>query len=171
MPEVVLVRNEDGKLAGLGEKNRKRFDKFKRVADAMEIGETLCFSYKLPRSPQHHGFFFAKLHELFKRQEKFTQEDWLLEWLKVGAGYADLLPGLDGIPVAIPRSISWGDCDEQTFIEVAQAIEDYMWTDDAQLCLWPHLDARLRHEAVEGWHEQAELNRQFAIARMQEAGR
>ena len=107
MPELIVYRDEQGKLQGHGEKGRRAWDKFRRVVGGLEVGETMGFSYRLPRSPQHHRFFFARLTDLFERQERFDDEDRLLEWLKVGAGYVDLMPGSNGSPVAIPRSINY----------------------------------------------------------------
>lgn len=164
MPECVIVRGEDGKLAGLGPTNQKRYAKFKRMVEELEVGETLSFSWKHPRSPRHHRFFFSKLHELFDRQERFARENQLLDWLLVGAGHCDLVPGAGGVPCALPRTLNWIECDEQTFTEVARAIDDFMWTDYAREFLWPHLAPALRHENVEGWHAKAEENRQRAVA-------
>ena len=38
------------------------------------------------------------------------------EWLKVGAGFVDLMPGPDGALVAMPKSISWVTLDEQGYV-------------------------------------------------------
>lgn len=165
MPDCVIVRNPDGKLAGLGEKNAKRYSKWRRMVEELDVGETLVFSWKLPRSRRHHGFFFSKLGELFDRQERFPDEDRLLDWLLVGAGHCDLVPGFGGQLVALPRTINWSECDEQTFTEAARGIEEFMWESYAQEFLWPHLAPAARHENVVGWHAQAEENRKQAVAR------
>lgn len=150
MPELVVFRDENGKLQGHGEKGRRAFEKFRRVVADLGIGETMGFSYKLPRSPKHHGFFFARISKLLDRQERFDDKDRLLDWLKVGAGFVDLMPGRDGILVAIPRSIAWHALEEQDFIEVHRAIHDFFVTPHAQEFLWPHLSERARWEMVEG---------------------
>ena len=41
-----------------------------------------------------------KLAGLFHRQEVFGDQGRLLDWLKVGAGHVDLVPGRDGVMVA-----------------------------------------------------------------------
>ena len=151
MPELIVYRGDDGKLQGLGEKGRRAWEKFRRVVEGLEVGETMGFSYRLPRSPQHHRFFFARLAELFARQERFDDDERLLDWLKVGAGYADLMPGPDSSLVAMPRSISWVALDEQGFIEVHRAIRDFLMTPRAQEYLWPHLLPHARHQMVEGF--------------------
>lgn len=149
MPELVVYRDECGKLQGHGEKGRRAWDKFRRVVAGLEPGETMGFSYRLPRSPQHHRFFFARLGELFDRQDRFDDKDRLLDWLKVGAGFVDLLPGRDGMPVAIPRSIAWHSLDEQEFIEFTRAMNDFLATPYAQEVLWPHLLPSARHRMLE----------------------
>lgn len=171
MADVFVYKKEDGSLDGHSEKDKRAYLKLRRTLNELEIGEGIKLSWKLPRSRPHHGFFFAKLRELFDRQENFADPDRLLDWLKVGAGYADLFPGPGGVPCAVPKSISWDECDEQTFIEVARGIDDFMWTEYAQATLWPHLDEAQRHDNVEGWHKKAEENRQLAILRMHEAGK
>lgn len=148
MPDVIVYRDENGKLAGLGERDRRAFDKFKRRVESLEPGEMLHFSYRLPRSPQHHRFFFARMDGLLARQERFDDREKLIDWLKVGAGHAELLPGLDGVPVAVPRSIAWERLEEQEFIEVHRAIVDFLWSPHAQAYLWPHLSADQRYEAM-----------------------
>ena len=151
MPDLVVFRAEDGKLQGLGEKGRRAWEKFRRVVEGLEVGETMGFSYRLPRSPNHHRFFFARLAELFARQERFDDDERLLEWLKVGAGFVDLMPGPDGALVAMPKSISWVTLDEQGFIEVHRAIRDFLMTPRAQEYLWPHLAPHARNQMVEGF--------------------
>lgn len=165
MPECLIYVDGNGRLAGLGEKNQKRYAKWCSMVRALEPGETLSFSWKHPRSRRHHAFFFCKLRELFDRQERFDDDDRMLDWLLVGIGFCDLVPGRDGTPCALPRTINWTECDEQTFTEVARGIEDFMWTDYAQDFLWPHLSAAQRHENVQGWHAKAEDNRQAAVER------
>jgi hypothetical protein len=149
---MVIYRAEDGKLAGFGERGRRAWLKFIKKVQELEIGETLQFEYRLPRSPVHHSFFFLKLTGLFERQERFDDLDRMLDWLKVGAGHVDLLPGRDGQMVAIPKSIAWHKLEEQEFIEFCRAMNDFLWTPYAQEALWPHLKVEQRYECIDNWH-------------------
>ena len=149
MPELIVYRDDSGQLMGLGEKGRRAWAKFTRRVGELEPGEMLTFSYRLPRSPQHHRFFFARIAKLVDRQERFDDISPLLEWLKVGAGHCELLPGPDGVPCAIPKSIAWDRLEEQEFIEVHRAITDFLWTPYAQAYLWPHLSEAQRYAMVE----------------------
>lgn len=150
MPDVVLLKDGTGKLDGLGERDRRAWGKFRRLIRDMRPGETVEFSYRLARSPQHHRFFFARLQALLERQESFADLDRLLAFLKVGAGFVDFMPSPIGL-VAVPKSIAWANLEEQQFAEVVRAIWDFLWTEAAQIALWPHLGEQGRYQMVKQW--------------------
>lgn len=156
MSQLVVYKNESGKLEGFGEKGRRAWLKFLKVVEGMAPGETLGFTYKLPRSPQHHRFVFARFAALLERQSTFEDLDHLLIFLKVGAGYVEFLPGTDGQLVAVPKSIAWDKLEEQDFVEVKRRIWDFLWTDAAQRALWPHLSEEQRYECIDHWHRSFE---------------
>lgn len=155
MPELIICKDSTGQLEGFGEKGRRAWLKFRKVVAGLEPGETMEFSYRLPRSPQHHRFFFARLQALFERQEAFEDVEHLLTFLKVGAGLVDFMPSPRGL-VAVPQSIAWVNLDEQQFIEATRAIRDFLWADVAQAALWPHLSEQRRYQMVEQWHREGE---------------
>lgn len=152
MPDLVIFKDDTGQLAGMGEKGRRAWNKFRKIIAELEIGETLQFSWRMPRSPQHHRFFFAKRASLFERQETFDDIDRMLDWIKVGAGFCDLFPGHDGVPCAIPKSIAWHNLDEQGFIEFTRAMNDFLWKPYAQAVLWPNLDENQRYACIDSWY-------------------
>ena len=154
MPELIIVKDNTGQLEGLGEKGRRAWLKFRKVVSELEPGETMEFSYRLPRSPQHHRFFFARLQALFERQEAFDDVEHLLTFLKVGAGLVDWMASPRGL-VAVPQSIAWINLDEQQFIEATRSIRDFLWTDAAQAALWPHLSEQRRYQMVDQWAREA----------------
>lgn len=151
MPECIVMKDNTGKLAGLDDTSRRRYEKFKRVVMGLEPGETMLFSYRLPRSPQHHRYVFARLQALFERQESFADLEHLMVFLKVGAGFVEFLPGPNGQLVAVPKSIAWERLDEKEFTEVREAIWQFLWTKPAQQALWPHLSPERRNAMVEQW--------------------
>lgn len=151
MTDIVIFKNDEGRLSGLGEKGRRAYEKFKKVIAELEVGETVGFSYKLPRSPNHHKFVFARFQALLERQETFDDLEHLITFLKVGAGFVEFMPGPGGQLVAIPKSIAWANLEEQEFIETKRAIWDFLWTSVAQAALWPHLDNHQRYAMVDGW--------------------
>jgi hypothetical protein len=154
MPEIVVFKNELGKLDGLGDKAARAYAKFRRVINELAPGDTAHFSYRLPRSPVHHRFFFWRMHALFDRQEAFAEFDHLLDFCKLGAQLVHWVPS-GGTLVPVPNSIAWGRLDEREFTEAKAAIWTFLWTPVAQASLWPHLDAQARYDMVEIWNREA----------------
>lgn len=154
MSAVVLTRGDDGKLTGVSDQDQARWGKFKATAAALQAGHSLTVTWKLPRSPRHHGLFFAWLGALFERQEQFDDADKLRAWLTVGAGYCDLVPGPAGRMVALPQSIAWDRMDESEFSELHAKVSAFMWTTHAQAFLWGHLAEQQRHAMVQQLHDE-----------------
>ena len=90
MSDLVIFKDATGRLEGFGEKGRRAWAKFKKIIEGLEVGETMQFGYRLPRSPNHHKFVFARFQALLERQETFSDLDHLIVFLKVGAGAAAL---------------------------------------------------------------------------------
>lgn len=149
MSSVTLVKNSQGKLEGFGQKGAKTYGKFLAACKALEIGETLDFSYKVPRAPKFHRLHFAGLiHPLFESQEQFHDESQLRKWLEVGAGHCDFVPGPEGRMVALPRSIDYASLDDVEFGEVHEACKRFMLTDHCRRFLWPHLTSEQTEETI-----------------------
>lgn len=157
MSDVVIVKTEAG-LQGLGEKGAKVYERWQRQVRGMEIGETLAFSWKEPRSRKFHRLFFAMLGNLFDVQEQFADPDQLRAWLTVGAGYADFVPGPTGRMVALPKSISWHSMDDGEFHDLVAAVWAFLRTEHAHRFLWPLMTPQAATEAVErlliGWGDE-----------------
>jgi hypothetical protein len=147
MSEVIIVRTEAG-LQGLGEKHGRAYERWRKQVASMEVGETLQFSWKAPRSPKFHRLFFAMLGNLFDAQEQFAEPDQLRSWLTVGAGFCDFVPGPKGRMVALPKSIAWANMDDEEFRPLVDAVWGFLVTPHATGFLWPMLTEQGREEAV-----------------------
>ena len=159
MTDVIVFKGNDGKLAGMGDKGRRAWEKFRRTVTELEIGDTLKLSFHLPRSRPHHSFFFAKLSGLFERQERFDDIDRLRTWLTVGAGYCDLMPGPGGALVAVPQSLAFHRMDEAEFVDLHQKITAFLGTEHAMCFLFPYLDYDQAYVAIEQWHREFDRGR------------
>lgn len=149
MVDLVIVKGDDGRLTGLGQKNAQRYAKWQSKVRDLEVGETVEFSWKQPRSPKFHRLFFAMLANLHDQQEQFDDSEQLRAWLIVGAGYCDFVPGPKGRMVALPRSMSWASMDDTEFRELVIAVWGFLRTEHAQRFLWPHLSPQQASETVE----------------------
>ena len=80
MSAVVLVKGDDGKLQGFGDKGQRAWSKFRSRIDGLRPGETLHFEWREPRSLPHHRLWFAKIAALLDRTEQFSDVDALRLW-------------------------------------------------------------------------------------------
>jgi hypothetical protein len=139
MADIVLTKGEDGKLRGLTDSDERRYAKFRAKVVGMLVGDTVRFSFKLPRSPQFHKRHFAILGELFKCQEQFVEEEKFREWTQIGAGFCDIYPGPKGKPMAVSRSIAWEKLDDADFAEHHREVMQFVRSVHFTRFLWPHL--------------------------------
>ncbi|MGV3727744.1 DUF1367 family protein [Hydrogenophaga sp.] len=156
MSKVVIIKNDQGRLEGIDPQGQRAYLKWRRLVTDLPVGQTLSFSYRMPRSPAHHRLFFAKLNSLLSRTEAFTDLDKLRYWIVMGAGYFDLVPGFDGKPNAIPRSLDFESMDEADFSELHRQVDGFLWGTRAQETLWPHLDEEARYRCVESFMREFE---------------
>jgi hypothetical protein len=151
MPEVVVFKGDDGKLVGHGDRGERAYARFQARLRELERGATLAFSWREPRAPATHRFFFAFLRELFSRQEAFQDEDEMRAWLTVGAGYVRFVQGRDAL-IALPQSIAFDKLDEDEFRELIHKVKQFLWDPHAYLFLWPHLSPQKAYEMVDQLH-------------------
>lgn len=151
MSRLVITKGQDGKLCGLDPAGQRAYARFKAAVAALQPGETMGFAFRLPRSPKHHAFFFKKLTILLERQEVLHELDKLREWLIVGAGFVDFYFGADGQMHAKPKSMDFDSMDEAEFAALHQAVDGFLYTEQAQAILWPALDANQRWACMESF--------------------
>lgn len=139
MPKIILRKGESGKLEGLGEAEQRRYAKFLAHAKNMAVGDTIAFEFKVPRSLPFHRRHFGIIKMLFEAQEQFVDMERLREWLQVGAGFCDIMPGPKGVAVAVARSIAWENLDQADFESHHNDVVAFMRTPHCHRFLWPHL--------------------------------
>ena len=142
MPSVHITKDQYGKLVGFGKRGVAAYGRFLKAVKALEFGELLSFTYKIPRAPKFHRLHFVMLDALFESQEQFVglrAEYQFRKWTEVGAGHCDFVPGPTGKPVALPRSIDYESLDDVEFAELHEAVKGFCRTPYFWRFLWPHL--------------------------------
>lgn len=139
MPQIQVCKDNTGKLAGFGEKGERAYKRFLAAVRALEHGEMLAFSYKIPRAPKFHKLHFVMLAAMFEAQEQFADSYQFRKWSEVGAGHCDLVPGPKGRMVAVARSIDYESLDDVEFSEMHEAVKAFFRSEHATRFLWPHL--------------------------------
>lgn len=153
MTTITITKGPDGKLQGLDDKGQRAYAKFKRMVADLDYGQTITFAYRFPRSPKHHKLLFAKLQSLLQRTESFDDLGHLRHWVVMGAGFCDFVPGTDGKPNAIPKSMDFDNMDEADFSELHRSMDSFLWTSRAQETLWPALDEEARYACMQSFME------------------
>jgi len=149
MTDIVITKDDTGKLRGVGEKHGKAYAKFRKMVEEMEPGEIATVSFWFPRNPRLHGLHFAMLAALFDLQEQFADLDQMRYWLHVGAGHCEFVPGPKGKMVAIPKSIAFNRLDDEAFQIHHEKVKEFLRSLYATRFLWPGLSDHQASEMVE----------------------
>lgn len=81
MTKLTVTIGDNGKLCGLDAKGQRAYDKFLKALKQLRHGDTLGFSFFLPRDPASHRAYFRKLQMLLERTETFSDLDKLRAWI------------------------------------------------------------------------------------------
>ena len=86
---------------------------------------------------------------VFDGQERFQQFDQFRNWLKIGAGHVDWVPGAKGGIVPLPKSISYAELEESDMREFHANVLAFLRGPHAAPYLWRHLSADRAAEMME----------------------
>lgn len=149
MTTITVVKDDRGRLIGLGEKDKRAYSRFKKMLDGLGQGELFTLDYWFPREGWKHRKHFAMLTAIFDAQEQFADPEQMRMWLQVGAGHCEFVPGPTGKAVAIPKSISYSQMDDAEFDVHHEKVKDFLRSEHAQRFLWPHLTPEQTWQTIE----------------------
>lgn len=150
MAKVALRLDECGKLTGLTPADDRGYRRFKAKLGTMNIGDTISFEYRVPRSPKFHRRHFAILGLIFDNQERFASPTQFRKWTEVGAGHFELVPAKDGTLYPLPLSIDYDSLDDSEFYEVHTHVIQFLRSQHATRHLWPAVSDIVAGNAMEG---------------------
>ena len=137
-------------MDGLNRDDKKAWRKFWTRLVGAEPGEIFSLDFWFPRNGKFHRLHMAMEQRLYDAQERFTSFDAFRDWLKVGAGFCDWLPGPRGGIFPKPKSISYRHADEEVMRRFHADTVAFLRTDPrAAKCLWPHLSVEKRAEMID----------------------
>jgi hypothetical protein len=146
--EAAMKALEQG-LRGVDEKNHKRWKTFLRRVFGMEHGEIAEIGTRIPRSGPFHRFHMGIEQAVFDGQERFKDFEQFRNWLKIGAGHVEWVPGAKGGIVPLPKSISYAELEEPEMREVHAAMLEFLRGPHAAAYLWKHLASDQAAEMME----------------------
>lgn len=166
MTEIVLVRSGAepiseadkeaarrvlfGAIDGLSEAHRKSWRRiWNWFMTKAEPGEMLEIRTHRERLGWYHRRHMALEQKVFEAQEKFAHFEQFRNWLKVGAGHCDWLPGPKGGVIPVPKSTSYAALEQEDMERVHAAIVEFLRTPHAIKTLWPKVPDHQRELAIE----------------------
>lgn len=149
MPTVIVTPGQDGKLEGYSWADKRAWQRFLRRVRELLPEQTLEFSWRAPRSPEFHRMHFAMLRSVFDNQEVFEGEYEFRKWGEMGANHCTWVPGPDGEPQAIPKSIDYITLDDDEFRELHTSVKNFIRSERGLRTLWPHVSPLRAWEAVD----------------------
>ena len=149
MPDVLVMKNDQGRLEGFGECGAKTYNKFLAACRELVPGEMLSFAYRVPRSEKFHRLHFVMLRAFYEAQEQFADDYVFRKWTEVGAGHCEFVPGPTGRMVALPKSISYESLDDVEFEDIHGKVKGFLRSLHARRFLWPHLQEEQTYQTVE----------------------
>jgi hypothetical protein len=160
MAEIVLVKQQPALIAecdreaarrvlfgmvdGLGEKGRKAWRRFVNGLMRLEPGEMVEIRTHRERVGSFHRKHMAFEQRVFEAQERFDSFEQFRNWLKVGAGHCDWIPGPRGAVIPVPKSISYAKLEQEDMEHVHDEIVKFLRTVRAAAVLWPHAKGEQR---------------------------
>ncbi|HVL77598.1 MAG TPA: DUF1367 family protein [Noviherbaspirillum sp.] len=128
-------------IRGVDEENHSRWRRFLRHVFGMEHGEIVEVGTRIPRSGPFHRFHMAIEQAVFDAQERFSDFEQFRNWIKIGAGHVDWVPGAKGGIVPLPKSISYARLEEQEMRTFHANMLAFLRGPHAAPYLWRHLGA------------------------------
>jgi hypothetical protein len=138
-----------GVLDGFGQDDKRMWRRFWKRVTSAEPGEMFNVEVVSPRSGKFHRFHMALEQSLFDAQERFQDFEMFRNWLKIGAGWVEWVPGAKGGIVPLPKSISYAKADEDEFQKYHSAVIAFLHSGHPAKYLWKHLDQPARDEMME----------------------
>ena len=89
---------------------------------ARKLGDGEIIRASGDRNPKFHRKVFALIDVAYKNQDKYQSKEAFRKIMEMKAGYVDWVPGKDGQPVPLPKSMSYGNMGQEDFEECWQAM-------------------------------------------------
>ena len=145
-----------GFVDGFSKDDKSAWRKFWNRVMGMEPGEIANVEMVFPRSGPFHRRHFAMVNAVFDVQERFESPEQFVNWLKIGAGHIDWVPGAKGGIVPLPKSISYAKADQAQFEQYHRAVVAFLRGEHAAKFLWRHLGDQadeMMNSILEGFDE------------------
>lgn len=98
---------------------------FREDLAGLPEGREVFVNVRRARSPRHHRFFFAALHEICRSGQWDGSVETLLIYLKIGLGHVTVVIGPNGKTYYVPKSIDFASMGEDEFTKFQREAERF----------------------------------------------
>lgn len=127
-------------LRGVDDKHHARWLRLLRDMFSLQDGEVVQVGSKVPRNTEFHRRHMALEQAVFNAQRRFQEFEQFRNWLKIGAGHVNWVPGAKGGIVPLPKSISYIELDDAEMQRVHDAMLEFLRTPQVSRYLWRELN-------------------------------
>lgn len=131
-----------GFLDGHNEADRRSWRRLWGRIFNLDPGEILSVGFTFDRSGPFHRRVFKILNTVFDHQDQIGDPALFLDWLKIGSGWVEWMPGPDGSLCPVPKSVSYAAADQAEFERFWSMVREFLYGDHCPAFLWPHLSLR-----------------------------
>jgi hypothetical protein len=128
-------------LRGVDDKNHRRWLRFLRSVFSLEDGEIAQVGTRIPRCGVFHRHHMAVERAVFDAQQRFTHFEMFRNWVKIGCGFVEWVPGAKGGVVPLPKSIAFSELEEAPMRAFHADMLAFLRGPHAAAYLWKGLDA------------------------------
>lgn len=137
------------KFEGATERDTKGWRRFINWLPSREIGDIFEITIKRVRNGKFHRKHMKMESLVFEAQERFTNFERFRDWVKIGVGFVEWVPGPKGGIVPLPKSIAYDQCEEDEYQDFHGGVIDFFLTEHCQKFLWRHLAPSQRAEMMD----------------------
>lgn len=138
-----------GIVDGLGERGRRQWRRFVNGLMRLEPGEMVEIRTHRERIGWYHRKHMVLEVQVFEAQERFEQFKAFRDWLKIGAGHCEWVPGPKGAVVPIPKSIAYSELGQDEMEEFHTNAIAFLRSPHALKVMWPKASPEQREGGME----------------------
>jgi hypothetical protein len=130
-------------LRGVDALNHTRWLRFVQQMFELPEGQMAEIGTRIPRSGAFHRYHLGLERAIFNAQQRFTHFEMFRNWLKIGCGFVDWVPGAKGGIVPLPKSIAYAELEEPEMRLYHDSLLAFLRGPHAGVYLWKSLGAQV----------------------------
>lgn len=137
-------------LRGVDPVNHDRWQRFLQQMFALPEGQIAEIGTRIPRSGAFHRHHMGLERAIFNAQARFSHFEMFRNWLKIGCGFVEWVPGAKGGIVPLPKSVAYAELEEPEMRAYHERLLGFLRGPHAAIYLWRPLGVEAAKQKMEG---------------------